>query len=81
MPNPYFLRNFVTVCLGSFSSERSRIPFDVRLENIIEFSKQRVVANRFRLFCAAPLEFLSTAPIFPVNGRCNPAKQQLKQEE
>ena len=40
MPNPYFLRNFVTVCLGSFSSKRSRIPLDVRLDNIFEFSKQ-----------------------------------------
>ena len=40
MPNPYFLRNFVSVCLGSFASKRSHIPLDVRLENIIKFSKQ-----------------------------------------
>ena len=40
MPNPYFLRNFVSVCLGSFSSKRSHIPLDVRLENIVNFSKQ-----------------------------------------
>ena len=40
MPNPYFLRNFVSTCLGSFSSKRSHIPLDVRLENIIKFSKQ-----------------------------------------
>ena len=40
MPNPYFLRNFVRACLGSFSSKQSHIPLDVRLENIINFSKQ-----------------------------------------
>ena len=40
MPNPYFLRNFVKVCLGSFSSRRSQVPLAVRLENIIGFSKQ-----------------------------------------
>ena len=40
MPNPRFLRSFVSACLGSFSSERSHIPLDVRLENIIDFSKQ-----------------------------------------
>ena len=40
MPNPYFLRNFVAVCLGSFSPERSHIPHDIRLENIYEFSNQ-----------------------------------------
>ena len=40
LPNPYFLRNFASACLGSFSSKRSHIPLDVRLENIIDFSKQ-----------------------------------------
>ena len=40
MPNPYFPRNFVSACLGSFSSKRSHIPLDVRLENIIDFSRQ-----------------------------------------
>ena len=40
MPNPYVLRNFVGVCLGSFASRRSHIPLDVRLENIVSFSKQ-----------------------------------------
>ena len=40
LPNPRFLRSFVSACLGSFSSERSHIPLDVRLENIIAFSKQ-----------------------------------------
>lgn len=40
MPNPYFLRNFVSVCLGFFSSDRSNVPHDVRLENVFEFSKQ-----------------------------------------
>ena len=40
MPNPHVLRNFVGVCLGSFASRRSHIPLDVRLENIVSFSKQ-----------------------------------------
>ncbi len=40
MPNPHVLRNFVGVCLGSFASKRSHIPLDIRLDNIISFSKQ-----------------------------------------
>ena len=40
MPNPYFLRNFVSVCLGSFSSARSHMPPAVRLENLTKFSNQ-----------------------------------------
>ena len=40
MPNPYFLRSFVSVCLGSFSAARSHMPPAIRLENVIKFSKQ-----------------------------------------
>lgn len=40
MPNPYFLRNFVSACLGSFSSDQAHVPLDVRLQQIFGFSKQ-----------------------------------------
>jgi len=48
MPNPYVLRNFVGTCVGVFSSESAGIPLDVRLENIMEFSKQ-LLFQRTRL--------------------------------
>ncbi len=42
MPHPYFLRNFVSACLGAFSSARAHMPHAIRLENLTKFSKQLV---------------------------------------
>ncbi len=48
MPNPYFLKSFVSLCLGFFDDKRARIPPSIRLSNLTVLSQQ-LIHHKVRL--------------------------------